>query len=67
MRKITKRMAREIYTKGFVVTKKYQYYENKETGSVYRIPSKMLDRLEALDIFNHEYVISHEELCDLAF
>ena len=36
MRKITIRMAREIYRKGFVVTNKYQYYENEENGSVCR-------------------------------
>lgn len=30
MRKITKRMAREIYTRGFCLTKKYEYYENME-------------------------------------
>lgn len=39
MRKITKRMAREIYRKGYVVTRKYYYYENKETvwSIVYRL------------------------------
>lgn len=40
MRKITKRMAREIYTRGFCLTKKYEYYENMENGGIYRVPIK---------------------------
>ena len=38
MRKLNLRMAREIYRKGFVVTMKYYYYENKENGMIYRVP-----------------------------
>lgn len=36
MRKMTKRMAREICA----MTRKYQYYINTEKGGVYRLPVK---------------------------
>lgn len=67
MRKITKRMAREIYTRGFVLTKKYEYYENLENGDIYRLPVEMLDTTASLDEDNIEFVCSHAEMCDLAF
>ena len=67
MRKITKRMAREIYTQGFVLTKKYEYYENLENGAIYRIPVEMLGTTASLDEDNNEFVCSHAEMCDLAF
>jgi hypothetical protein len=49
MRKITKRMAREIYTRGFCLTKKYEYYENMENGGIYRVPVEMLGTTALLD------------------
>lgn len=67
MRKITKRMAREIYTRGFVLTKKYYYYENKENGMIYRVPAEMLDTTDFLNMENHQLVCTHGELCDIAF
>ena len=67
MRKMTKRMAREIYTRGFVLTKKYEYYENSENGAIYRIPVEMLGTTAMLDEDNTEFVCSHAEMCDLAF
>lgn len=67
MRKITKRMAREIYTSGHVVTKKYEYYENKENGNIYRMPIELLGTTAILDQDNYEFVCSHAEMCDLAF
>lgn len=67
MRKITKRMAREIYTNGYVVTKKYEYHESKATGNIYRIPIELLGTMALLDPDNYEFVCSHAEMCDLAF
>lgn len=67
MRKITKRMAREIYTRGFVLTKKYYYYENKENGMIYRVPAEMLDTTDFLDMENHQLVCTHGELCDIIY
>ena len=65
MRKLNLRMAREIYRKGFVVTKKYYYYENKENGMVYRVPAEMLDTTDILNMENHQLVCTHGELCDI--
>ena len=67
MRKITKRMAREIYTKGYVVTKKYEYYENKANGNIYRLPLELLGTMASLDEDNYKFVCTHAEMCDLAF
>lgn len=67
MRKITKRMAREIYTKGFVVTRKYEYYEKMGNGGIYRVPVEMLGTTAMLDEDNHKFVCSHAEMCDIAF
>lgn len=67
MRKLNLRMAREIYTKGFVVTRKYYYYENKENGAVYRVPAEMLDTTDVLNMDNHHLVCTHDELYDIAF
>lgn len=67
MRKPNLRMAREIYRKGFVVTRKYYYYENEENGMVYRVPAEMLDTTDFLNMGNHQLVCSHGELCDIAF
>lgn len=65
MRKITKRMAREIYQKGFVVTRKYYYYENEENGMVYRVPAEMLDTTDFLNMENHQLVCTHGEIRDI--
>lgn len=62
---VNKRMAREIFQKGFVVTRRYQYYE--EDGNVWRIPVELLDTVEALNIDNCELVCTRLELNDLAF
>lgn len=67
MRKITERMAREIYTRGFVLTKKYEYYKNLENGDIYRVPVEMFGKTELLDEDNHKFVCSYAEMCDLAF
>lgn len=67
MRRITKRMAREIERNGFVRTGKYEYYESICDGSVYRIPIEIADTTEATYAVNNQFVCSHEELCDLAF
>lgn len=67
MRKITKRMAREIYTRGFCLTKKYEYYENMENGGIYRVPAGILGTTALLDEDNHEFVCSHAELSDLIY
>lgn len=67
MRKITKRMACEIYRRGFVLTKKYEYYENKADGNIYRMPVELLGTMASLDSNNYEFVCSHAELCDIAF
>lgn len=67
MRKITKRMAREIYRKGYVVTRKYYYYENKENGMIYRVPAEMLDTTDFPDMENHQLVCTHGELCDIIY
>ena len=64
-KKITKRMAREIYTIGSVLTKKYCYYENKENGMIYRVPAEMLDTTDILNMENHQLVCTHGELCDI--
>ena len=61
MRKITKRMAREIYTRGSVLTKKYEYYENLENGGIYRVPVEMLGTTAILNEDNHEFVYTHAE------
>ena len=65
MRKPNLRMAREIYTRGFVLTKKYYYYENKENGMIYRVPAEMLDTTDILNMGNHQLVCTHGELCDI--
>ena len=67
MRKITKRMAREIYTRGFVLTKKYYYYDNKENAMIYRVPAEMLDTTDFLNMENHQLVCTFVELCDIIF
>lgn len=50
--------------KGFVVTRKYYYYEN---GMVYRVPAEMLDTTDFLNMENHQLVCTHGELCDIVF
>ena len=63
---VTKRMAREIFQKGYVVTRRYQYYEESD-GNVWRIPVELLDTVEALNIDNCELVCTRQELNYLAF
>lgn len=50
---------------GFVVTKKYYYYENKENGMVYRVPAEMLDTTDILNMENHQLVCTFGELRDI--
>ena len=67
MRKPNLRMARENYRKGFVLTRKYYYYENEENSMVYRVPAEMLDTTDFFNMENHQLVCTHGELYDIVF
>lgn len=65
MRKPNLRMAREIYGKGFVLTRKYYYYENEENGMVYRVPVEVLDTTDFYNMENHQLVCTYGEISEI--